>query len=396
MAEESVDDDYKNIIDDIIKNEDEDKLNSLVKEANLDSSLIDYILLNGEEIEEWGDYGSLVCHKDLNLANKRSIIDHEGDLFICDNNGKKLILLTTTFHKEEFKCCIKNHTCTKELLIEIVKKILNNISEFENADELLKLVAQHPNADDEFEMTIKVMNLCNSIEPEIDINYDEFVIAYQNINNFNKKIDGTYWWEVASEIYNSINSSLSVVGKTPENCSFDSFAINDYKENEKYDILLKMSKLNLLEISDDGFVTINDTNWDPEYNDCDTEDEKQEFVDLISEFMDGDFFKQNLDCIKTPFWLSIHTYNDAFVTKILYFNGKKLFKYDEDNYDWFDVIERLKIQKEIISKKIINKNDFEIDLDNFEISDDYLSKNGPFDLDYITHLLIREFWEEIK
>ena len=88
MAEESVDDDYKNIIDDIIKNEDEDKLNSLVKEANLDSSLIDYILLNGEEIEEWGDYGSLVCHKDLNLANKRSIIDHEGDLFICDNNGK--------------------------------------------------------------------------------------------------------------------------------------------------------------------------------------------------------------------------------------------------------------------------------------------------------------------
>ena len=103
-----------------------------------------------------------------------------------------------------------------------------------------------------------------------------------------------------------------------------------------------------------------------------------------------------MDCIKTPFWLSIHTYNDAFVTKILYFNGKKLFKYDEDNYDWFDVIERLKIQKEIISKKIINKDDFEIDLDHFEISDDYLSKNGPFDLDYITHLLIREFWEEIK
>ena len=50
-----------------------------------------------------------------------------------------------TFHKEEIKCCIKNHTCTKELLIEIVEKILNNISEFENADELLKLVAQHPN-----------------------------------------------------------------------------------------------------------------------------------------------------------------------------------------------------------------------------------------------------------
>ena len=108
MAEESVDDDYKNIIDDIIKNEDEDKLNSLVKEANLDSSLIDYILLNGEEIEEWGDYGSLVCHKDLNLANKRSIIDHEGDLFICDKVIIGSLLKSTDFFNVNiFVICIK-------------------------------------------------------------------------------------------------------------------------------------------------------------------------------------------------------------------------------------------------------------------------------------------------
>jgi len=388
--------DYKNIIDDIIKNEDEDKLNTLVNKTDLDPNLLDCILLNGDEISDFCELDiSIVGHKDFNLSNKIPIIDDDGYLFICDVDDNKLVLLNPDFNIDFFYDCVKNKTCTKDILTELVKKILEKVEDLKIKDELLKLVTQHPNADDEMDLTINVLNLCNSIEPEIDINYDEFNVAYQNISNFKNKTDGTYWWELVTEINNSINSSQSVVGKTPENCSFNSFFIDNYDSTDESNLIIeKLKDFGLLTINFDGKgdIDISD-DWDAEHVDFDSEEENE--IDIvIDEFITGDYLKSKIKHLGSPFYLSFHAYSGEFKTVCFLFNGKKLFKYEGDNYDWFSTFKLLEIYKNIITDQLLYEEDSKYDLDSgTEPDDDYLQHEEGFELNYRTHYHIGENWK---
>ena len=276
--------DYKNIIDDIIKNEDEDKLNTLVNKTDLDPNLLDCILLNGDEISDFCELDiSIVGHKDFNLSNKIPIIDDDGYLFICDVDDNKLVLLNPDFNIDSFYDCVKNKTCTKDILTELVKKILEKVEDLKIKDELLKLVVKHPNANDDFliklhetqfaEIRLEVCNIVNNrnnsnltsaldeIREKTEIKFEGPVVEFYGGEYI--KDDGSYekgWeriieWNIGYKIVKvvSMEDEIELLNKLieQENINLYDYEYVSHKYSTGYDTLYDADG-NEVDFDDDG------------------------------------------------------------------------------------------------------------------------------------------------
>jgi hypothetical protein len=237
--------------------------------------------------------------------------------------------------------------------------------------------------------------LTENILPYEDIYYKNYISAYDKIKSLIELNSDFYYWKIATDIKVNIELSLNVIGKEFEKYEFNSFFIDNYNSKDESNLIIeKLKDFGLLTINFDGKGNIDiSDDWDAEHVDSDSEEENEIGI-VVDEFNTGDYLKSKIKNLGSPFYLSYHAYSGEFKTVCFLFNGKKLFKYESDNYDWFSTFKKLEIYKSIITEQLSSEEDSKYDLDSdTEPNDEYLQHEEGFELNYITHYHIGDNWE---